>query len=175
MLCPNRIAVVVFGLALLSGCGFRPLYSETATGDGVLAEFAGVEISPISDRLGQNVHNHLLDMLNPRGRPARPTYRLKVELQESIQKLAVRRTALATRANLLVGAEFWLVDTSNGKTVTSGTADVVSSYNILDSEFATLSAENNARDRSALLIAQDIRARIGVYFAGRGGAGGSSQ
>jgi len=175
MSCRSRIAAAVVGLALLAGCGFRPLYSEPETGNGVLAEFAAVEVSPIADRLGQRVHNHLLDMLNPRGRPAQPIYRLNVKLQESIQKLAVRRTALATRADLLVGADFWLVDSRSGQVVTSGSADVVSSYNLLDSEFATLSAENDARERSALLIAQDIRARLGVYFADRGGSRASSQ
>jgi len=171
----SRMATAVVGLTLLAGCGFRPLYSEPATGDGVLTDFAAVQISPIADRLGQSVRNHLLDMLNPRGRPARPVYRLDVELKESIQKLAVRQTALATRANLLVGAEFWLVDSRSGRVVTSGSADVVSSYNLLDSEFATLSAENDARDQSALLIAQDIRARLGIYFAERANAGVSGQ
>ncbi len=151
---------------ILAGCGFRPLYGGNAKG-GPSAELASVKVAPIADRIGQQLHNHLLDLINPRGRPRQPRYTLKVQLREGIEHLAIQKSELSTRANLRLVASYFLVPTGGKAPVMSGTSVVVSSYNILKADFATLISEKDARARAAREVAQDIRARLAVYFQQR--------
>jgi LPS-assembly lipoprotein len=153
---------------LLGACGFRSLYGTDATGDAP-GELATIKVNPIADRLGQQLRNNLLDLLNPRGRPADPRYLLTVHLAPSTQRLAIEKDAFATRANLQLLARFSLQDPDSREVVLSGKSLVVSSYNILDSEFATLMAEKDANARAAREIAHDIRSRLAAFFVRQGG------
>jgi LPS-assembly lipoprotein len=148
---------------VLAACGFRPLYGNSA-GSEASADLASVGIAPIADRIGQQLHNHLLELINPRGRPLQPRYTLRVRLSEGIEHLAVRKSELSTRANLRLVASFSLSPAGGATPLVEGSSVVVSSYNILKADFATLIAEKDARARAAREIAQDIRARLAVFF-----------
>ncbi len=151
-------AVVAVMLAVgLSGCGFRPLHGQG--GAGAEADLAMIHIVRIPDRNGQKLHNLLLDRLNPKGSPARPAYVLSVSLAESRQNLAIRKDESATRANLTLTADFTLLREGGNKTY-KGAAVSINSYNILTSDFATLSAENDARNRALRTLADEIRGRV---------------
>ena len=41
----------------------------------------------------------------------------------------------------------------------------VTSYDLVDSDFATLSAESDARKRAVRQISEDIKIRLGIYFS----------
>ncbi len=166
-----RTNLLIAVLLLTAACGFRPLYAPSAKGD-VVKGLANIQIIPIKDRVGQNLHNQLLDLLNPAGRPAKPDYVLRIKLIESKKSFAVRKSAFATRANLRINAKFRLNVVKKGiedmgGTVFSGTSTGISSYNILDSSFATVMAEKNARKLAVRGIAQDIRTRLAVFIAQR--------
>ena len=159
---------LVLGLCALivAGCGFQPLYgggrnSEAAT------EFAAIRIEPISDRIGQQLHNHLLDLLNPRGRAVDTKYVLLVKLKGSTQGLAIAKSELATRTNYRLNATFQLVTTSNNEVVLGSSPIVVSSYDTLTSNFATLMAEKDAKTRAVRDLSQIIRTQLAVYFVQR--------
>ena len=51
----------------------------------------------------------------------------------------------------------------------SAKSSITVSYNILDSEFATLMAEKDARARAIREISEDIRIRLSVFLASRQG------
>ncbi len=157
-------------LLLTGACGFRPLYAPSAKGD-VVKGLANIRIIPIKDRVGQNLHNQLLDLLNPNGRPARPKYILRIKLSESKESLAVRKSAFATRANLRINAKFSLSAVKKGvedmEAVFTGKSTGISSYNILDNPLATVMAEKNARQLAVRGIAQDIKTRLAVFIAQR--------
>jgi LPS-assembly lipoprotein len=166
-----RTGLLVATLLITGACGFRPLYAPTANGD-VIRGLANIRIFSIRDRIGQNLHNQLLDLINPTGPPARPDYVLRIRLSESKESLAVRKSAFATRANLRINAEFKLSAVKNGVEETSkpvffGNSASVSSYNILDNPFATVMAEKNARQLAVRSIAQDLRTRLAVFIAQR--------
>jgi LPS-assembly lipoprotein len=163
-----RTFAALFVVLLLGACGFRSLYGTDATGDAT-GELATIKINPIADRLGQQLRNNLLDLLNPRGRPSNPRYFLTVALDQSTQRLAIEKDAFATRANLTLLAKYSLQDPDSREIVLSGKSLVVSSYNILDSEFATLMAEKDAKARAAREIAHDIRTRLAAFFVRQGG------
>lgn len=159
----SRAILVVTCLAALAGCGFRPLHSRDAGASA--ARLAEIRISPISDRIGQRLHNLLLDKLTPMGPPATPRYVLSVRLSESVQNLAVRKDDFATRANLVMRARFTLVRTHDDASVLSASSVSVNSYNILREQFATRSAEDDARARAVQEISGEIRTRIAIYLS----------
>lgn len=147
----------------LGGCGFRPLYGRT--GDGNFSEvLAQVEIGPIPDRVGQIVRNALLERLTPKGTGGLVNYRLDVLLNESISSLAVQKSADATRADLTLSATYALTDIRSGKVIQRTNSQAVASFNILNSEFATLMAEKGARDRAARQLSDEIRLKVAIFL-----------
>lgn len=164
------MAAVVGALVQLAGCGFRPMYLSGGDAPGeanVGAALGDIAVAPIPDRVGQLVRNDLIYLLSRAGHDSNAAYRLNVQLTESISELAVESTGFATRANLRLDARYTLVDQAGGKSLVSGRARAVSSYNIVESSFSTLTAQNAARGRTAARIAEDIRSRLGAYFSGR--------
>lgn len=165
-----RILILAVAVAALAACGFQPLYGSRVAG-GAPVEFAQIKIEPIPDRTGQQLHNHLLTLLNTDGRPERPRYVMKTQLSESLSALGVRKTAFATRANLQMRAIYTVTSAGSGQNVFSGDSTITVSYNILDSEFATLMAEKDARERAVRELSEDIRIRLGVFFANQAAQG----
>lgn len=168
----NTFAGVLVLMAFaLSACGFQPLYSRSQEGALSTAEhMATVRIAPLPDRIGQQLHNLLRDRLNPQGQPRNPAYELKIDLVESRQELSIRKDETATRANLIISAQFTLHEAESAQEVLLGLATSTNSYNILTSQFATTYAELDARKRGLREISDDIRTRLGIYFAGLGNA-----
>jgi LPS-assembly lipoprotein len=163
----SRRAVVLLSVLVLAGCGFRPLYGTGGADSTVADDFASIKIDLIADRTGQQLHNHLLDLLTPRGRPSTPLYLLKVTLSERKSRVAIKSTGLATRTNVRVEAKFVLLDIATGELLTNGSARTLSSYNLTDSEFSNLTAEQDSLSRASRVIATDIRSRLGAYFSER--------
>jgi LPS-assembly lipoprotein len=149
--------------AVLAGCGFRPLYAPVA--DGPAEQLAAIEVAVIPDRAGQALRNQLTDLLDPdrAGVPGR--YRLEVRLEEERDEVAVERSGFATRANLRVSADITLLDKADGAVLLRTSSRAVSSYNLVDSKFTTLTSGEAARTRAVREIAQDIRRRLAVHFA----------
>lgn len=167
---PRRALLALGLLAVVPACSFRPLYGQRTASDGTasgstVGDLSTIYIKPISDRPGQIFHNFLRDRLTPRGLPARPNYFLEVELQESTEEVAVRRDETATRANLRLQARYELLDSNDKDVLFRGASQTITSYNIITSQFATLSAENDARERGLRELADDLRTQIAVYFS----------
>ncbi len=158
------VGVAVVAGAVLAGCGFRPVHSQKYGASA--AHLAEIGIAPIADRIGQQLYNLLRDKLNPMGPPAAPRYVLRVTLTESRLNLAVRKDETATRANLVMRASFRLIRAADDETLLTASAVSANSYNILRSDFATLSAENDARARAVRQISDEIKTRIGIYLSG---------
>ena len=152
-------------MALVSACGFQPLHGRQQTGAGATFALSQISIPPISERLGQLLRIELANRLTPKGPPLAPDYVLNVELTESKQSLGVRKDATATRANLIITANFDLLDSQAGKKLLSGNVRSINSYNILDAKFATLSAESDARRRALRDLATEIQSRLGIFLS----------
>ena len=150
-----------FGLAG-AGCGFRPLYG-TAGGD-VPGSFAAIRVAVIPDRSGQILRNFLIQRLNPDGRPADPLYELRVTLTEREQRLAITQDDVAERNNLLVTASYSLRDVVAGTELFNDRSTAITSFAILLDEVATLSAEQDARERALRRLSDLIRLELALYF-----------
>ncbi len=163
----KRPAPLAMPLALLIGlgaCGFRPLYSERHDA-GVTAELAATRIDLIADRTGQKLHNFLLDRLTPKGPAAPPRYRLKVEVLTQRRELGIRKDETATRANLTLTARYTLRDWRTSRRLYQGASSSTNSYNILESDFATLAALNDVTTRAARELSEKIKTRLSIFFS----------
>lgn len=161
----SGLVTVLLVAALLSGCNFRPLYGQnSATGGSTFDELGTVQIVPLTDRTGQQLHNLLRNRLNPRGQPARPNYFLQVTLRESTRNLALRADETATRADLSLIADFTLRESGSDDIVLNGTSRSVNSYNILNSQYATQVSEQDARERGLREVAEEIRAQVAIFL-----------
>ena len=155
-----QISVV---LILASGCGFKPIFSA-GTESEVIKEMQYIEVTPIENRIGQQLRNHLEHTITPLGRAYPSKYLLKVILTEKKQSLAIQKSKIATRANLTFKAQFKLILKSNEALITKGNSRMTTKYNMLAQTFATLMAEKDARKRAVRELSVDISSKIAVYF-----------
>lgn len=162
-------AVAILALAAilfsLQGCGFQPLYGgRDDPGGAVTTEMADILVMPIADRTGQQMHNMLRDNLTPLGQPAEPQYGLRVRLIETTEDLGIRKDATATRANLTMRADYNLIDWQDKSVLFEGRSSSTNSYDILDSEYATQVAEEDARKRALQQLSEEMKIRLAIYF-----------
>ena len=151
--------------AALTACGFGPLYGDREQTAAAEDQLELVTVPPIADRLGQLVRIELTNRLTPT-QPAPPAiYTLPVKLTESRASLAVRKDSSETRANLTITATFELFRISDGARLTSGAFRSVNSYDVVDSDYATLAAESDARRRGAKDIADGIIDRLAILLS----------
>lgn len=164
----SRLIALLLALspAVLSACGFSPVYGVASRPDGAVGQaLANVQIDPIADRNGQVLRNNLIDRFYGEGRPSSPRYRLAVALAATEEELGIQKDATATRARLRLQASYELIDSNSGQVVYRTFSRSVISYNLLDSQFAVLATKQDAYDRGLTELADDIRARLALYFA----------
>ena len=74
----------------------------------------------------------------------------------------MRRDATASHANLIYTARFSL--TEGGRRVYADTVQSIVSYNILDDQYATVTAVGNAGDRVIKQVGDEIKIRLAIFF-----------
>jgi LPS-assembly lipoprotein len=164
---PLAAGLLALVLAGAAACGFRPLYGERSAASVSASQLAAIQISLIPDREGQLLRNNLLDRLHPSGPAPRQLYRLDVKLQTSKESYGIRTDETATRANLTMVANYNLIDIASGKVLMTSRSRAISSYNILESEFATVISERDAVQRTAADLSEEIRTRLAIFLSSR--------
>ena len=165
-----RVGVLVALSLTLASCGFRPLYGTRGANPGAQRIFATIYVSPIQlERVGYQLRNSLIDLLQASQSPANAVYQLNVALKETRQGVAVQPNASITRYNYTLDATYQLIDTRTAKVVTRGTEATLSAYNVMPSSatsaYSTLAARQDAEKRAAQDVAYRIRLDLGVYFS----------
>ncbi len=161
-----RLAGLSTTAAVLSNCGFRPLYGRRGSSPAAV-ELAAIGIGYVSDRLSQNLRNDLIERLTPFGEPAQARYGLFIETSQSSGALAIQSDSTITRYNLTVNATFVLTDRAGGQRLYQGSARAVGSYDAVRSDFATLTAEQDSARRTVREVAEDIRSQLTAFFSRR--------
>lgn len=160
-------AVLLGMLVVLSGCSFQPIHAEKSPAS--VAGLANFDIAIISDRKGQMLRNELLKEMQPQGATVNPRFSLSVTLTETLSNLAIRKDNAATRANLTLSAVFSVTHRANEETLFFGDVRSVNSFNILTSDYATLSARADARRRAVKQLALQIKERLSIWLIQTGG------
>ncbi|RMD88444.1 MAG: hypothetical protein D6807_05770 [Alphaproteobacteria bacterium] len=164
-----RVAAALLVCLLLGGCGFSPLYAPVGTGrapagSDVPQALATVEVASAPDRVAQELRNHLIAMLSPHGYPATPRYRLEYDLDEQVEGFAFRSDRSVTRERLRLHARYRLRDLATDRWVIEDETDAASSYDVVQSDFANISAQRDARSRASAMLAQRIAAHLARHF-----------
>lgn len=157
-------ALVIGAAAALSACGFHPLYATGSGGAGMTQYFQQVLVEPIQGRQGVHLRNQLMDTFTPGGTPTNAAYRLSIRLEEQKEGLAIQQDTRITRYNYNLTAKYELKDAVSGQILDRGISRSIAPYNVVDSQFATMSAERDAQERATREIGEDLRTRLGLYF-----------
>lgn len=155
-------AALVLGLAVpLAGCGFRPLYGNTAT----VAALSRIDIRVSQGRIGFLLREQLQDQLAwDRGAPA--AYRLALDYKQARYPFGGRVNNVANRYELRIDVGFVLTDIATGRVLRRGALPVAVSYDSADPPYAGVTAEQNAEERAASLAAVQLRLELARYFGG---------
>jgi LPS-assembly lipoprotein len=159
-----------FGSLLLAACGFHPMYGDPAVvgsaGGADSAKLAQIDIQPIADRIGQELHNRLRDRMNPAGQPDKPAYRLTVNLTEVNNSLASGNSHVRHNT-LTVTAAYWLspADSETSYLMNDVESKMAVSYDTLDDPYNDIVTQQDAERRAIDQLSDMITTRVAAYFA----------
>ena len=146
---------------IFTSCGYEPIYSKNANTN---KELLSISVENIKNRPGQILRNTLLNKLNPERERVITKYRLIVEISESKTNLAYRKDMSATRTDLKVTANYLLKDIKNGQILLKQEAKSISSFDVVESVYATLIAEKDVREKNLKVISNDIYTNLVIFF-----------
>ncbi len=161
-----RTGALLLGLALLSACGFSPIYGHHTGSPAVEVSLSTIFIDAIDGKDGQFLRNKLMDRLYFHGRPAEPTAFLKITLSSTEVGLGIQKDATTSRSQLDMNASYMLRDREK-KTLFSGSAHSVASYSKLTAQYGTLATQRDAYERALNEISEQIAGRLSLYYAER--------
>ena len=150
----------------LGACGFKPLYGRNDLGSNVGPSLANVYVEPISDRVGYELRNDLLDLFNAGGSASDAAYRLKLYLSTNEEAVVLQPNTSITRYNYTLTAHYDLIRKGETDAAKSGNVTALAAYNVAAAPFlyATVTAQRDAQNRAANDIAERIRTQIAVYL-----------
>ena len=146
---------------IFTSCGYDPIHSKNVNTN---KELLSISVQNIKNRPGQILRNTLLNQLNPERERVITKYRLIVEISESKSSLAYRRDMSATRTDLKVTANYLLKDIKNGEILLKQEAKSISSFDVVESVYATLIAEKDVREKNLKVISNDIYTNLVIFF-----------
>jgi LPS-assembly lipoprotein len=155
-------AMLLVAAASLDGCGFQPLYARHEKEFN--ADLAAIRVTTIPNRIGQLIEISLRDSFNPTDIKVEQRYNLEVLLQQSLGDFAIRSDGTASRQVYYAIANFTLRDAKTGDSVFAGTTRWNDSFNVAESEYSVIVAEDTAAKRAAREISEDIYTRVSMYF-----------
>jgi LPS-assembly lipoprotein len=145
----------------LAACGFKPLY---ATADGAAPGLRAIALASVAapDEIEPVVTRAIRRRAADDAASAK--YDLLVTATEQAERLAVQIDASVTRYNYRLVGKYTLVSRETGKRI-NGRVVSISSFNVVNSQYSTLYAEEAAREKAANQLAEDIERDILLELA----------
>ena len=147
---------------VLSGCNVRPLYGTQADGKGVAVAMSGIAVDEQKNRAGQIVRNNLISSF---GNTGASRYILRMVPEEKTFEISSLSRQKLNRYRYSLKIKYELADARSGETVSSGASFSNVSYDTVEQPIADLRAAENARERAARDVAEDVRLRLAAYFS----------
>ena len=153
----------LFGLLLLGGCGFRPMYGERA-GGSVARGLETIRVGLIPERNGQLLRRNLEQRLGAGS--AQMRYDLRVGLAYGIDLQGFARDGTPSRVRITATASWFLYDTASPpRLVANGTERTFDAYNVPENQFFSADTSRDATERRLLdQLADDIVRRLAIRF-----------
>ncbi len=164
-------ACAAASVLLLAGCGdsgFRPMYASSAiTGAPDVSEkLAEVEIAPIPGRVGQRLRNELIYQSTGGGLAAQPVYRLEVVIRESLTPTLVQADGNSSGSVYNLNTTFRLVRIADRSVALQGESFGRVAFQRFDSVFANVRARQDAEDRAAKTVGDELKGRLAAFLSG---------
>jgi LPS-assembly lipoprotein len=158
----DRRAPLAAALAL-AACGFEPLYDP---GGPAAASAGRVEVGVIDGAAGFAMRQRLVDRL---GAAEAPSHRLDVELGFTRRGVAITERDVTSRFDVIGVAGWRLTPLGDDRPALDGAERAATGFSAPSSDstsaFAVLSAERDAEERLALVLADRIAGRLAVTAA----------
>lgn len=159
----GALLLVLLAPLTLGGCALEPLYAGGSHG-ATASALGGIEVGAIGGRAGWLVRGALMDRLGNRDVPGtgRAPYRLEILLDDQITGFGIRGDSAATRERRTLRARYKLVEAATGRTLLDATAGSDVGIDVVNSEYATVAAEQSALERLAPILADQIVTRLAL-------------
>lgn len=148
---------------MLAACGFKPVHAKL--NNGISSQLAAIQITDIPGREGQIVKYKLAELLSPDSAGTYPAYRLDIRLAQQKNELGIQEDLRVTRYDIVSIADYNLVSLANNQIIYTDKSKIKSSFNRTESEFSTFVAEEDAYEKAAEELAQDIKQRMAAFFS----------
>ena len=152
-------------LSACGGSGFQPLYGSSGIGANVDERLAQVDVAPIPGRVGQRIRNELIFQSTGGGAAQQPTLRLEIAIRESVTSTLVRQDGNADAQVYGLEANFSLVRVADNSVVLKGTSYSRAGFERFESIFANVRAREDAENRAARTLGDDLKSRLVAYLA----------
>ena len=168
---PSHASVAfIVGCALIavggcsSGEGFKPLYA-TADGTTFDQRLATVEIANIPGRVGQRIRNELVFQRSTGSDAAPPERRLDIAITETLLTTLVDTTGASSSQVYQIEARYQLIDLNTKKKIFEGRSLGRGSFDRFASIYSNIRARQDAENRVAKSLAEDIRTRVITFMS----------
>jgi len=162
----RNIIMLALVTAGISACQFQPLHGDNSVSSANGTQLSGVTVSQAYSRVGQQVRNHLLFLMNGGFAPAESTHEARIRVTFSNRQLAsIEDVRDSTSGTINVSVYYDLVELSTGKIINSGTREAEAAYDRTGQVFANKRAERDAENRAAKEAAESIRLAIASNLA----------
>ncbi len=138
----------------LAACGFTPVYGPGGPGQRLFGKVRSADPRTIDD------FAFVRRMTERLGPADAPTYQLDYNLRIAVVPQAITPDEVTTRYALNGSADFTLTEIATGKVLTRGQVNNFSSYSTTGTTIATMSAEQDAHDRLAQMLADQVVIRL---------------
>ena len=163
------VAAVLSLSPMFAGCtdgGFRPLYGTASIGGADVSErLAAVDVGPVPGRVGQRVRNELVFQTTGGGGGIPPAYRLDLIVRESVTSTLVKISGDASGSVYTLETDFQLIRIADKKVVLQGKSAGRAGFERFTSIFSNVRARQDAEDRAATTVAQDLKTRLAAYLS----------
>lgn len=163
-----RALLTLGAVSILAGCGsggFQPLYGPGLTGEATLQKLAAVDFSPIPGRVGQRIRNELKFEHSAGGPAQPPAKRVDVKVTETLITTLADAKGDSSGQTYQVEAVYKIVDIASAKVEAEGRTIARANFERFESIYANVRGREDAENRAARQIANDLRTRIAIHLS----------
>ncbi len=144
------------------------MYASSALtgGPDVNEKLAQLDIAPIPGRVGQRLRNELIYQSTGGGLAQEPVYRLEIVIRESLTPTLVQQDGNSSGSVYNLNTTFRLVRLSDKSVALQGQSTGRVAFQRFDSVFANVRAREDAEDRAAKTVGDELKGRLAAYLSG---------
>ena len=120
----------------------------------------------IPGRVGQKIRNELIFQSTGGGDALPPEYHLDVAIREQVISTLVRKDGDSQSQVYNLEAKFQLIRVADNAVLLEGTSYGRASFERFDSIYSNVKAREDAENRAARAVAQDIKTRLAAFLSG---------